>query len=88
MKATGSKLSRFVETTDSMGYKLTVDYDTEIGRYLVTVTSPSGKEKSDTFVQSFTPTFGMDVHDMNHALFMAEWLAYSLEDTDTASLGE
>ncbi len=82
MKANGAKLIRFIETKDDKGFTLVIDYDTEGGQYLVIVTSPSGKVKTETFGQTFTPTFGMDVADMNEAGIIAEKLANELESEE------
>ena len=80
MKAIGSKLINFIRAIDDKGFSLVVDYDTESGRYLVGVTSPDGKIESDTFMQTFTPTFGMDICDVNQATEIAERLAKHLEE--------
>jgi len=82
MRVIGSKLVNFINTMDSKGFTLAVDYDTESGRYSVCVISPNGKIESDTFMQTFTPTFGMDICDVNQTAEIAERLAKRLEETN------
>lgn len=67
---------RFVDSKAPDGYHCAVDYSN--GQFTVTVTSPEGKSLSESFGQTWTPTFGMDVADAQQANEIAERLAVSL----------
>jgi hypothetical protein len=66
----------FWQETDSTGIKAKCEY--QEGVFTVTVSKDS-LMKTESFRQSFTPTFGMDVEDLAQSTDIAERLANELE---------
>lgn len=67
------------EGTDALGIKATCLYQPEKMQFKVEVKFKD-KTKTETFGQSFTPTFGMDVIDLSRSQEIAEKLAVEMEN--------